>query len=68
MSEWISAFENLPEKSGEIIINAKRNGVTCGFWSDSTRHYKRPQASTRRGGVEFTEWMPLPEPPKTKAP
>lgn len=76
MSEWISVDDYLPESRDDGVIVFFPNGaietvhiqdyfddITCGVDENGAQKYTKWYMS-----MGVTHWMPLPEPPKTKAP
>lgn len=66
MSEWISVKDNVPEETGDYLVNIhEKNGniVKLIHYDKQWFHIKSDDDYIVLGQAFPTHWMPLPEPP-----
>ena len=67
VQEWISVDDRLPECEGSYIVYTERGSIYANHFYTEKRFasgYVREAQWSKRGTVNVTHWMPLPEPPK----
>jgi len=57
---WVSVKDELPKQNTKVIANTKTKGVEIGKYVS----YKIPTIYSGVKEMQFTHWMPIPQPPK----
>ena len=60
--QWISVDERLPPDNVSVLVNHEDTGIEMAFRQDG--QWGITWVGYMHGGVAYTHWMPLPEPPE----